>query len=61
MSAYDACLPIQDLNLVDNAAVIFPHVPFNRFAGLCLLRGFSGVNPTEIISFFIEFLLCSDV
>ena len=30
-------LSIHDLNLIDDAAVIFPHIHFNRLAGLCLL------------------------
>jgi hypothetical protein len=40
-------LSIHDLNLVDDASVIFPHVHFNRFAGLCLLRGFNRVDHAD--------------
>jgi len=39
-------LSIDDFNLVDDAAVIFSHIHFNRFAGFCLLRGFNRVIVT---------------
>lgn len=43
--------PILNFKLEDNRAVIFSHILFNRFPGLCLLRGFIRVNTTVTIPF----------
>jgi len=54
---FKVLLAIHDLNLADNAAVIFPNVPFKRFARRCLLRGLNLVNRIEMNACFIVFRL----
>jgi hypothetical protein len=37
-----------------------PHVRFNKFVALCLLRGLTRFASIEMIPFFIDFLLRSN-
>ena len=43
-------LAIHDFNLVDDAASSFSIIPFNRFAGLCILGGFDRIDHAGRLS-----------